>query len=271
MRAVARTLVLWILAGAVLVAADFWHIKDFRTWSDKEVESMLTDSPWSRQVAVVFLETAGCGGGASLGRPDVRDGIHPGDEGGVRDNLVYECSPGEPEPSGRGRVDGDVEGVLESLRSRAHRAKRFSATSERMILTVSWLSALPVKRALVRGQVGADARIPVEQQQFLAQLEPLYVVSVRGFPLQFARFAQHRDALMAETILKRENKGPISPEDVEVFVENGETVIIEYVFSRDEAITLDDKEVEFIAKLGQVEVKRTFNLEDMVFVDRLSL
>ena len=65
-------------------------------------------------------------------------------------------------------------------------------------------------------------------------------------------------------LLKRKNKRPIVAEDIEVFVGNGETVIIEYAFLRDDAITLDDEEVEFITRLGEIEVRRAFTLEDMV-------
>ena len=48
----AGTVGVWLLAGTALVgvAADFWEHKDFTTWSDQEVEEMLTDSPWAKQV-----------------------------------------------------------------------------------------------------------------------------------------------------------------------------------------------------------------------------
>ena len=46
LRNLAGTVGVWLLAGVALVAADFWEEKDFMTWSDKEVEKMLTDSPW---------------------------------------------------------------------------------------------------------------------------------------------------------------------------------------------------------------------------------
>ena len=49
----AGTVGVWLLAGAALVAADFWEEKDFTTWSDKEVEKMLTDSPWAKQVRII--------------------------------------------------------------------------------------------------------------------------------------------------------------------------------------------------------------------------
>ena len=50
----AGTLGLWIVVGAALAAADFWDEKDFTMWSDKEVEKMLSDSPWSRRVTIAI-------------------------------------------------------------------------------------------------------------------------------------------------------------------------------------------------------------------------
>ena len=57
-RRLVGTLGIWLLACAVLAAADFWDDKDYRSWSAEEVEQMLTDSPWSRRVTVV-LQRAG--------------------------------------------------------------------------------------------------------------------------------------------------------------------------------------------------------------------
>ncbi len=39
----------------------------------------------------------------------------------------------------------------------------------------------------------------------------------------------------------------------------------------DEAIVLEDKDVEFVTKLGDTTSKKTFKLEDMVFNDQLEL
>ena len=49
------TLGVWVVVGAALAAAEFWETKHFTTWSDKEVEKILTDSPWSREVGVPRL------------------------------------------------------------------------------------------------------------------------------------------------------------------------------------------------------------------------
>ena len=161
----AGTLGLWIVVGAALAAADFWDEKDFTTWSDKEVEKMLSDSPWSRRVTIAIRGQGDRGSGDLFGGAGGGGG-----RGGGRDSF-------------------DVGG-----------------RSSRMRLTVTWRSALPVKQATVRRKAGLDVPIPTADQQFLARHEPQYVVSVTGFPKQFARLAQD-PAVRTETVLKRKNYG----------------------------------------------------------------
>ena len=60
-------------------------------------------------------------------------------------------------------------------------------------------------------------------------------------------------------------------EDARAFVENEETISIEYLFSRKYAITLDDRTVEFTTKFGPVDLNQEFKLENMVFANKLSL
>jgi hypothetical protein len=45
--------VLWALGAVTLGAANFWDAKPYTDWSQKEVEEMLTDSPWARKLSVV--------------------------------------------------------------------------------------------------------------------------------------------------------------------------------------------------------------------------
>ncbi len=71
--------------------------------------------------------------------------------------------------------------------------------------------------------------------------------------------------------MKRDDHEPIPAEDAEVFVGNDETLIIEFAFSKADAITLEDTEVEFISKVGEMEVKRKFRLDEMMFGDQLAL
>lgn len=239
-RRLVGTLGIWLLACAVLAAADFWEEKDYTSWSAEEVEELLTDSPWSREVSVVVR-----GVGSRIRGPG-------GGAGGV----------------GALRMDNDTrERVADYLV-----ARRLSSGSvpERITLTVSWRSALPIKQALARSQAGIGAPIPPEQRVFLIQQEPLYVLSVAGIPRQFAQ-GLNREALLAETNLARKDKPPIIAEDVEPFFESDETVILEFAFLRDDPITLLDREVIFVTKLGEIEVERSFKLQDMMFGDALAM
>ena len=58
-RKLAGPIGVWLLAAAALMAADFWDEKDFTTWSDTEVQEMLTDSPWAKQVRIIVSGRGG--------------------------------------------------------------------------------------------------------------------------------------------------------------------------------------------------------------------
>ena len=220
----------WLLACAALVAADFWDDRDFTAWSDKEVEKMLTDSPWAKQVTIVM--------GSLTGGP-----LPTLPSGGAIPVIPFPGCGGEQ---------------FEAIR----RAK----------VTVAWSSALPIKQALVRQAIGLDAPIPSDSQQLLAQDEPFYAVALLGLPPVFAALAGTVDALKAETMLKRKDKEPIAPDDIRLFQDaRDQSIRVVFLFPKTDAITLDDKDVEVITKLGDVDVKKKFKLADMMFRDELAL
>ena len=243
-RRLVGTFGVWLLAWAVLAAADFWEDKDYRSWSAKEVDKMLTDSPWSREVTVVIGEEDG----GTLGR-----GAGPV----VNEDLVRRAVSDSYRISDGYGVLGGRTGLLSSV-------------PERVTLTVSWRSALPVKQALARAQAGIGFPIAPEQRAFLIQHEPLYVVSVSGIPRQFAE-GVNREALLAGTSLNREDHDPIVAEDVEPFVDDDETVILEFAFLRDDPIRLIDGDVVFVMQLRETEIRRSFALQEMMFGDALAM
>ena len=224
-----------IAASSVLAAANFWDEESFTTWSEKEVEEILTDSPWSQGVTIALRGRQGGGGGRGGGR---------GGGGAGVDRL-----------GGRG----------------GGRGAAFNTAPPRLRLTVSWRSARPVKQALVRTQSRNNETISSDQEQFLGQTELSYVVSASGFPLSFNRLLRNQSALLDQTFLQFDARDPIMAQDVHVYIENEETVTIEYLFSREHPIDLDDRNVEFVTQVGAVEVNKKFKLEDMVFADELSL
>ena len=162
--------IVWLAACAVL-AADFWDEKEFTDWSDRDVQRLMTNSPWAKRITVVFprppretindrAPTARLGGGGGGGR---------GARGGF--------------------------GVFgETRQSR---------------LVVQWRSALPMRQAIVRGRVGRGGALGSAERQFLAQNPDVYFIVVSGLPRPFARL-DPRD-LRAEARLERRGKPPILP------------------------------------------------------------
>lgn len=220
------TLGAWLIAGAALSAADFWEEQPFMAWSDKDVQKMLSDSPWAQQVRIAI---------GSLSEDALPTAAQPS---------------GPPEECGGAQFGG----------------------IQRHRLSVVWTSALPVKQALVRQAVGLGAPVPADSQQVLDQPEPLYAVTIFGIPPSLAVLGSMRDALMAETTLRRKDQEPIVPEDVRMFQNADDGLIrIIFLFPKTDLITLDDKDVELVTRLVESEVKKKFKLEDMVFQDQLEL
>ena len=223
----------WLLACAALVAADFWEDKEFTEWSDREVQKMLTDSPWAKRVNIVMGGLLEEGNSRYTG-----DGVSFG--------------------GGGGRGGGGGGDAFAGIR--------------RTQVSVVWINALPVRRAMVRNLVGRDGPIPPEGRQFLSEEDPFYTVAVVGLPPAFQVLGQMVNEVLAETMLKPDDRDPIAPVDIGFMREGDQSIRAMFMFPRDEPLTLDDREVEFITKLGPVtEIKRKFRLRDMQVDGRLVL
>ena len=143
---------------------------------------------------------------------------------------------------------------------------------QRAEVTVTWASAQPIKQASVLQAFGLGAPISAGGQQVLDRSEPAYVVIVTDLPMAFSWLAGTGEVLKSETVLLRKDRTPIAPVDIRLF-NSAETQSLTLVvqFPRTDPITLDDKDVEFITKLGADEIKKKFKLSDMVFAGQLAL
>ncbi len=232
MKALFRVSFVLLLTSALVWAGDFWEDKEFTQWSEKDVKKMMTNSPWAKQVNVAL--SMGARGGRVVGGA-------PGRRGG-RD-------------SGGGRPGRGGGGI---------------ARRPAVRLTISWRSALPVKQALVKARMGDSTEMPAGAQQYLNQQDEFYILAVAGFPAQMAgRLVRNREAVLAATVLKRKSDS-ISPENVRAF-ERGDAVDVLFFFPRSAGITLEDKDVELVAELGPMEIKKKFKLKDMVLNGKLEL
>ena len=237
MRKLLGTGAVWLVASTALLAADFWAEKDFTSWSDKEVEKMLTDSPWAKKATIVM-------GGLTTAADSTFFIESDPFQAGIGTDM--------PEP----RCGGE----------QFQRIRRVKAT-------VTWASALPVKLALVRRLIRMDEPFPAEDQERLTREDSFYTVAVVGLPAQFYALEPLLDTVKAHTMLRRGDKAPIMPANVQLFRnEADQSVLVEYKFPKTEALTMDDADVDFITTLGTTnEIRERFKLDEMVFADQLAL
>jgi hypothetical protein len=227
LRARAAAVSLCAVLGAIsigpvgVIAADFWDSKPFAEWSDKDLQRMLTDSPWSHQVSVV------------LPRPPREAGdLNPGGRGG--------------DESGRGG---------------------FPAPAPQLKVDVQWRSAQPMRQAMALRQFGTVEKIPADLRDTLEQDDSVYVVIVLGLPMQMAAAAA--DARKA-TFLRRDGHAPIAVSEGGP-QKSGNGFALVFAFPRTDAIMPQDNEVEFVTKLGELEIRRKFKLKEMVAAGHLRL
>lgn len=259
MKLLLRFLIVVGCSAMVLVAEDFWLKKPFTEWSEKDVAKLLTNSPWSHELS---LSTGGGpampsmggggrgrggGGGGGMGGGDMGGG--GGDTGG-----------GGGRGGGGGMGGSDMGGGGGGGGGAA------------VIVTVRWQSALTVRQALVVQAYGRERAASDEAKQFLGQEVPGYVVAVIGLPAQMARMPQDRLAEVAKTstALKLKDKDPIGATGVQAKPRE-KFADIYFQFPKTSPITLEDKEVEFVTKIGRTEIKRKFKLKDMMVGDKLAL
>ncbi|WP_321475990.1 hypothetical protein [uncultured Paludibaculum sp.] len=254
---------LWLLGAAALpaLAEDPWVAKKPAEWNEKELQRILSDSPWAKPVTVTIGSAAppaggggggrgrgGRGGGGGVSMPSADNSSGMG--GGAMDSGT----------GGRGGVTNDGPIAAPSI-----------------IYTVRWMSALPMRTALVYSKMGAEAATSLQAKAFLEKEDQFYVLSVSGPPHKGepapARPRQLTPKLEAEikevTTLSWKAHDKVQP--LVVQISQTSTLGFTYSFPRTHAIELEDKEVEFATKLGQTVIKRKFKLKDMVYDGKLAL
>jgi len=231
-----------VLLAFCLYAAEPWQSKPFTDWSDKDINKILTNSPWARPVSVE--------GGASAAESFGRDrGQMPGGR-----SLDAATGPAVMAPGGGG------------ARMPADTSTPIGDQSHSLVLTVIWQSALPVKQALVRRKYGEEAGISPVAKKILDD-DSAYMIAVTGIPPTTA--PQPKAAILAQTSLSSKNK-ELRPSDV-ILPPPGKGADIVFVFQKTTPITADDKDVEFVTKLGALNVKCRFRLKDMLLNGSLAL
>lgn len=237
-----------LASGAlVLMAADVWNSKPYTDWNEKDLQKIMTDSPWAKKTSVMGTEGpappviggAGGGGGRSRG----------GGGGGGDDSAPDPISSHGPASGGGGPATG-------------------GAPSAQAI--VSWPVSLPLKQASVKAKYGKEVATSPEAKQFLEREEPYYVIEVSQFPFRGRTGDDFKEALTKSAVLSVKGKDSIHAMEVQVNP-RGRTLDIYFLFPRQRVFTVEDSEIDFSAKAGEVPIKQKFKLKEMVFNGKLEL
>ncbi len=250
-----------VLIGVTLHAKDFWEKKDYSKWSDKELAKMMTKSPWAKTVSFVV----------GRGRPS----------GGGREPAGL---PGSGE--GGGASGGGGRGGGGGGRSRTPGVGSGGEFRPTVKLAVRWYSSLPIRQAMVR--MYSNPEDSEAATQSIESEMPHYILWVSGFP---QRMVTSADAARMDAMVKRLEsesflivKGiePIPALDVQIRMnqapqgqEEQAVADLFLIFPKGQTgtpvLALEHKNVEFLTKVGDQEIKKKFKLKDMVYNGRLEL
>ncbi len=223
--------------GVTARGNDPWKDKDPQDWDEKDVQKILTDSPWSRQ----FQIGSATGGALGSSSTTVGSAAHPGSG---NDPLAL------PAPPGPGSSD---------LSPGMGPITKF---------TVSWHSSRTVREALVREKELTGALPDIARKDLAAKYDA-YQISISGANLKmFAK--EGAENLKAHSYLMPKNsKEKIAPGKVVLQTsQSGNLVAILFDFPQKSAageakIAPGEKSVEFSAKAGNLPLKVTFDISKM--------
>jgi hypothetical protein len=239
-----------LASGAlVLMAADVWNAKPYTDWNDKDVQKIMTDSPWAKKTSVMGTEGPAPPpmGGASGGGG--RGGRGGGGGGGSDDSAPDPISSHGPASGGGAPAMG-------------------GAPSAQAI--VCWPVSLPIKQAIAKAKYGKEVATSPEAKQSLEREEPYYVIEVSQFPFRGRTGDDFKEALTKSAVLSVKGKDSIHAMEVQVNP-RGRTLDLFFVFPRQRVFTVEDSEIDFSAKAGEVPIKQKFKLKEMVFNGKLEL
>ncbi|MCP5116597.1 MAG: hypothetical protein GY953_37690, partial [bacterium] len=244
------------LGAAPLAHAAFWHKKQFPNWSQRDVDRMLTDSPWAKSTSVSIelrprrvnhLASAfsdiglprGTGWPGGLG--------WPGGGGGSR---VPTSRPGPGQGS-------SVPPVV---------------TRGEAYLTVRWSSALPIRQAALLDRHGSLEAAPAEEVEALHTQPGDYILEIFGIPAQVIQSSRKdmEESLMDTSQLTLPSRRPVRATYAHAPV-HGQYRFLTLRFPRTEPITVEQKQVALFASAGPFEVQQKFKLKTMLYGGRLEL
>jgi hypothetical protein len=225
------------VVAATAHANDPWKDKDPQDWDVKDVQKILTDSPWSKVFKI--------GSASSSSAPSTITAVGSAAHTETSADAIRGGNPAGPSS---GNLPAGV--------------------GPEMKFTVSWRSSHTIREALLR-EKELTGSLPDQARKDLAAKYDAYQISISGANLRmFGK--EGAESLKAHCYLMPKNsKEKISPTRVVVQTrQDGTPVAILFDFPQKTAageptIAPAEKSVEFSAKAGDLPLKVTFDISKM--------
>jgi hypothetical protein len=235
-----------LVAGSIAAANDPWKSKSYKEWTEKDVEKVLTDSPWVRTINTSLngVPTGRQGATGGDATPDYGPGGGSDDNGGLTAGR----------PSAQNPPQGDAQPAA------APATPRFA---------VFWESSRTIREALARRQILQGKMNEADAEKYLAQPQDDYQLVLQGdnmsvFQKYDERFTQENSILKL-----KKSKAKIAPAHVE-FQKAPSGAIDAVIFSFPRKLSsgaplilADEKSIEFTCKLGGVLLDAGFDPQKM--------
>ncbi len=218
---------LLLTLSIALWAADAWQSKPFTDWNDKDIQRLLSSSPWSKEVSIPL---GGGGGSGSSKGGGKRGGGGGGDIGGSGD-------AGSSGPMGNGGNAGGSRSGIQEV------GGGVPGSAPSVTLVVRWQSALPIRQAIAKQKFGSEAGTSPESKKLLDGDQKYYAVLVSGLPGRMVRVSDDmKPNLLKATTLSVKGKDPIAAADLQT-AGNEQKGLVMFFFPKTSPVDADDKEV----------------------------
>lgn len=250
-KAIIGSLVVLAMAVLAWASSDPWKDKPFQKWDEKDVQKVLSGSPWSK----IVMTDAGPGGGAVA--PSSLPQANPG-------------TPGAGSGGGRGGMGGGSSSSPSGGGGGAVTATDADASASQASFAVRWGSSRTVREAFLRSKVLSGKSTEEDAEQQLAQPPAAYLVVISGQQMAAFQAAEEAGVKARSTLTTKKSKLKIDASNVEFQRGPDGKSILAVVISfpkhtptGESTIDADEKGADFSCLPGRVSIKVSFDFSKM--------
>jgi hypothetical protein len=242
-----------------------WQDKDFKDWTQKDAQTLLTESPWAKAVPMPAIGRPG----VVVIEPGANVASPPAASLGNASNTTTGANLSTPAIGGsNGPADQNGTHNLPTTPAPSAVSANTPAPAPPAALTVIWASATPIRLAVLKLRSGENAPDD-EQIAHATAARPNYVLAVVGLPAPDGDSDPH--ALAQEAYIQAGANAPVRAIDSD-YRRIGNSDVYFFRFARAASpITLSDGSVEFKMRMGKIAVKKKFDLAQMQYKGQLAL